>query len=316
LVIALCAASLVHTVAALAATFPDKPINIIVPYAVGGTTDIIVRILQEPMQKLLGQTLVIQARPGASGMIATRSVARAPADGYTLLMQTNGLIISPNIYKDAGYAALEDFEPIVLLASQPFVLASNSSLPVRSVKELIDYAKANPGRVKFGSSGPASYGRIATELFMQQAGITMTHIPYKGVADINMALLRGEVDIMLSATSPQFTDYVKEGKVNLLGVASLEPSPLLPGVEPIAKTLDGYHAEVWYGLLAPRATPREVITKVQQAAAQALARTDVKAALDVAGATAEPAMSEQFKARIEQEYRVWETVVRKAGIAQ
>jgi tripartite-type tricarboxylate transporter receptor subunit TctC len=299
-----------------AQAFPNRAVTVVIPYPVGGTTDILARSLQPLLQSQLGQPVIIDAKTGASGMIGTRAVARAPADGYTILMQTNGIVITPHISKSAGVNPLEDFEPVTLLGSQPMVLVTHPSLPVRSVKELIDYAKANPGKVDFGSSGAASNGRLATEQFMRQAGISMNHVPYKGMAPITQALLTGEVKVMLSSTTPQINEFIKAGRLNLLGVASLEPTPLVPGAEPIAKTLSGFQAEVWYGFLVPRGTPRDVVARIHDATVKVLAAPQTKAAFEAAGAGVAGTSSQAFKARMEREYKAWGEIVTKVGVTE
>ena len=298
----------------LAQPFPSKPITLIGPYAAGGTVDIIARVIQEPLRKTLGQPIIVEVKPGASGLIATRYVARVPADGYTLLVQTNAIVITPHINKSAGVAPLQDFEPVGMIASAPMVLVTHPSLPVKSVRELIDFAKANPGKIDFGSSGPDSYGRLATEKFMREAGITMTHVPYKGMGAIVQALMTGEVKLMLSSTTPQASQLVKDGKLNMLGVAALEPSPLLPGVEPIARTLKGFEIELWYGLFAPRGTPNEVISKLHDALGEAVARPEVKTALELTGTAPTPLSRDQMRSRMEREYKEWGAVVKELGI--
>ncbi|QDL38607.1 Bug family tripartite tricarboxylate transporter substrate binding protein [Rhodoferax sediminis] len=299
-----------------AQTWPTRPVNVVIPYPVGGTTDVIARTLQPAMQSQLGQPIVVDAKTGASGMIATRFVARAPADGYTVLLQTNGIVITPHIIKSAGINPIRDFEPVTLLAAQPMVLVTNPSLPVRSIKELLDYAKAHPGQIDFGSSGAASNGRLATEQFMRQAGISMNHVPYKGMAPITQALLSGEVKLMLSSTTPQINEFVKAGKLRYLGVASLEPSELVPNVEPIAKTLKGFQAEVWYGLLVPRGTPREVVARINDAALKALAVPENRKIIESAGAAAEGSTPEAFKSRMEREYKAWGEIVAQVGVTE
>jgi tripartite-type tricarboxylate transporter receptor subunit TctC len=301
---------------ARAQAWPSRPVNILIPYPVGGTTDIVARALQPALQAELGQPVVVDAKPGASGMIATRFVARAPADGYTVLLQTNAIVMTPHISKSAGVNPLKDFEPVTLLAAQPMVLVTHPSLPVQNVQELVAYAKAHPGRIDFGSSGAASNGRLATEQFMRQAGITMNHIPYKGMAPITQALLSGEVKLMLSSTTPQINEFVKQGKLRYLGVASLQPSPLLPGVEPIAKTVKGFQAEVWYGLLVPHGTPREVITRLHDAALKALASPEVRKTIDSAGAAPVGTTPGAMQARMEREYKSWGEIITRVGVTE
>lgn len=307
------AAALALPGAAVAQAFPSKPITIVIPYAAGGTTDTLARVMQEPLQKLLGVTIVIDNKPGGSAMVATRFVARAPADGYTLLMPNNALAISPHVSKDAGFTP-NDFAPISMVSLQPMVLVTNPSVPAQSVQQLIDYAKANPNKIEYATSGAASFGHLATEFFMRQAGVQMTHIPYKGQGPITQALLTGEVKLQISTTSAQMNQFVKEGKLRMLGVASTQPSSLAPGVEPIANTLKGFQAEVWFGLLAPAGTPKEVVARLNDAIVKVLQMPDVKAKFELSGAATAPTTPEQFAARIADESVGWAKVVKDANI--
>ncbi len=192
---------------AAAQSFPSKPITIVVPYPPGGTTDVLARVLQEPLQRLLGQVVIVDNRPGASAMLGTKLVARAPADGYTLLFPNNGLVISPHISKDAGYAPLTDFAPVSLVSLQPMVLVINPAVPARNVRELLDYAKANPGKINYASAGPASFGHLSTLLLARDAGVKMEHIPYKGQAPTTQAVLTGEVQMLMTTTSSQMNGF-------------------------------------------------------------------------------------------------------------
>jgi tripartite-type tricarboxylate transporter receptor subunit TctC len=299
---------------AAAQGFPNRPVTIVVPYPAGGTTDVLARVMQEPLAKLLGQSVIIDNKPGASGMLAARLVAKAPADGYTLVMPNNGLVISPHVTRDPGYAPLKDFAPITTLSLQPMVMVATPSLPVQTLQQLIDYAKANPGKVEFATAGPASFGHLATELFAQRAGIKLTHIPYKGQAPATQAVLTGEVKILLSTTTSQLNQFIKEGRAKLLGVASLQPSPLAPGAVPMTNTLKNFEAEVWFGLLAPAGTPREAIAKINEAMTKVLAMPEVQAKFEATGAMAAPSTPEAFAARLADESASWGTIVREANI--
>jgi tripartite-type tricarboxylate transporter receptor subunit TctC len=311
-VLLLAAGSLACGVAS-AQGFPNRAITIVVPYPPGGTTDALARVIQEPMQKLLGQTVIVDNKPGASGMVGTQLVARAPADGYTLLMPNNALAISPHISKDAAWT-IRDFAPVSMMSLQPMVLITNPGVPAQNVQQFIEYAKANPGKLNYGSAGPASFGHLATELFMQQAGIKMTHIPYKGMGPVTQAILSGEVQVLLSTASGQFNQFVNDGKLRMLGVATLEPTPLAPGVEPIAKTLKGFEAEAWFGLVVPAGTPKDVIAKLNEAVVQSLQMPEVKAKFQAIGAGTAPMTPERFGARIADEDVRWGKVVKEARI--
>lgn len=312
--LALGAASMLAPSWAQAQSYPTRPINYNLAFALGGGSDIVARAIQRPVEKALGQPLIIEAKVGGSGVVATRFVARAPADGYTLLQQTNGMLITPHVNKQAGFDPLKDFEPVAFLGFQPMILVAHPSVPARNVKEFIAYAKANPMKIEFASSGAASNGRMATERFMNQAGITMLHVPYSGVGQITQALLRGDAKIMLSSTTPQINQFIEEGKLKLLGVASLDASPLFPGAEPIARTLPGFQGEVWHLLFAPRGTPRETVDRLNKDINAALTNPEVQAALIAAGTTVEAFTPAALRTKLEKEYQVWGELVEKTGI--
>lgn len=299
---------------ASAQSFPAKPITIVVPYPAGGTTDVLARVIAEPMQKILGQQVLVDNKPGASAMLGTRIVARAPADGYTLVMPNNGLVISPHVVKEAGYEPLKDFAPVSMLSLQPMVMVINPGVPAQSLPQFIAWAKANPGKVDYATAGPASFGHLATELFAKRAGLQLNHIPYKGQAPTTQAVLTGEVKLLISTTSSQMNGFIKEGKLRLLGVASPQPTSLAPGAVPISQTLPGLNAEVWFGLLAPAGTPKDVIAKLNDVVTKVLAMPEVQAKFEAAGAAATSTTPEQFAARLADEYARWGAIVKEANI--
>jgi tripartite-type tricarboxylate transporter receptor subunit TctC len=314
LALAAVAAALTLPGIAAAQGFPNRPITIVVPYPPGGTTDVLARVMQEPLQKLLGQTVIIDNRPGASAIVGTKQVARAPADGYTLLFPNNALVISPQISKEANYAPLTDFAPVSLVSLQPMVLVVNPGVPVQTVRELVDYAKAHPGKLDYASAGPASFGHLSTLLFSRRAGIQMEHIPYKGQAPTTQAVLTGETKVLMTTSSAQMNGLIKEGRLRLLGVASAQPSPLVPGAVPINQTVPNFTADVWFGLFAPAGTPRDVIAKLNDAVGKVLALPEVKARFESAGGLAVGSTPEQLATRIADEYASWASVIKEANI--
>jgi len=241
-------------------------------------------------------------------------VAPAPADGYTLLFPNNGLVISPHITKDAGYAPLTDFAPVSLVSLQPMVLVTHPAVPAKTVREFIDYAKANPGKINYATAGPASFGHLASVLFARTAGVTLEHIPYKGQAPTTQAVLAGEVQMLLSTSSAQMNAFIKEGRVRLLGVSSAQPSPLVPGGVPINQTLPNFQADVWFGLFAPAGTPRDVVAKLNDAIGKALQQPDVKTKFETAGSLPVGSTPEQMVARITEESANWAAIVRDVNI--
>lgn len=301
--------------ATAATDFPTRPITIVVPYPPGGTTDVLARALQEPLQKLLKQPVIIDNKAGAAAVLGTKAVARAPADGYTLLLPNNGLVISPHIQRDANYSPLKDFEPISLVSVQPMILVAHPSVAAGNLQEFIAYARANPGKIDYASAGSGSFGHLATELFSHRAGVKMVHIPYKGQAPSTQAIVTGEAKVLLSTASSQLNAFVKEGRIKLLGVASPAPSPLVPGGLPIAQTLPGFNLEAWFGLLAPAGTPPEVVAKLNAAINAALKNPEVRARFEGAGAQPMGTSPQQFRSRLSEEYATWSRVVRDAKIS-
>lgn len=295
------------------AQYPNKPIRVVVPYPPGGTSDVQLRAMQEPLQKLLGQPLIIENRPGAAGALGTAMVAKSPPDGYTLLLPNNALVITPHLNKDAGFA-LKDFAPVTLVSSSPMVMVVHPSVSATSVAQLVELAKKNPGQLEYATAGLGSFGHLATELFSRAAGIRMLHVPYKGQAPTTIAVLAGEAKVLMTTTSSQMNGYIKENRLRLIGVSSLQPSSLMPGAPLIAEAVPGFSAEVWFGLVAPAGTPREVLARIQFAVAQVLAMPDIAEKFAASGLAATSSTSEQFAARLNSEHGNWEKVIREANI--
>ncbi|RZI95907.1 MAG: tripartite tricarboxylate transporter substrate binding protein, partial [Rubrivivax sp.] len=239
------AAALLTSGAALAQSgFPSKPIRVIVPYPAGGLSDFQIRAMVEPLGKLLGQPVVVDNRPGASGAIGTQAAATSAPDGHTLVFVNNGFVITPHLNKQAGYDALKNFTAVSLVTTSPMVLVVNNEVPSSTVPEFIEYIKSRPAGIEYGSAGTASFGHMATALFSQATGLNMVHVPYKGEAPMTMALRTGEVKLLITTPSPSMMGAVRDKQLKLLGVASTKPAPLLPGVRQISDTVPGYSAEV------------------------------------------------------------------------
>lgn len=259
------------------AQYPDKPIRLIVPYSPGGTTDIMARTLQEPLSKALGQPVIVDNKAGAAGAIGTKQVATAPPDGYTLIFGNNGpSAIVPLIQKDVGYDPVKDFAPVSLVSIAPLTLVVHPSVPAGNVKELIAWAKTQPGGVDYATAGAGSLGHLATELFGKEAGIKLNHVPYKGQAPSTMAVLNGEVKLLLTTSSDTQDAAVKSGKLKLLGVSTPKPSPLMPSAPTIGQSLPGYETVVWFGILAPAGTPANVIDRLNAAIRSVLADAEIQ----------------------------------------
>ena len=302
--------------AALAQTqFPDRPIRLVVPYAPGGTTDIMARTLQEPLSKILGQPVIVDNKAGAAGAIGTAQVAQAAADGYTLIFGNNGpSAIVPLTQKDVGYDPIKNFAPVSLVSIAPLTLVVHSSVPASNVKELIAYARTLPNGLDYGSAGAGSLGHLASELFGKEAGIKLVHVPYKGQGPSTLAVMNGEVKMLLTTSSDTQDSAVKSGKLKLLGVSTAKPSPLMPGAPTIGESLPGYDASVWFGILAPAKTPPAVIARLNAAIREVLAQPDIQKKFVGYGCIATPSTPQEFAAMIGAEVPKWKSVVESAKI--
>jgi len=296
------------------ATYPSRPITLIVPYAPGGGNDVLARGVAEPMGKTLGQPVVIENHGGAGGSIGTRQVAKSEPDGYTLgLGGTGTLAIDPTLYPNAGYDPRKDFAPVGLIATSPLIILVNPSLPAHNVKELIALAKAQPGKLNYASAGRGSGIHLGTVLFAETAGIELTHIPYKGSGPALTDLLGGHVAIYFSSLPPAI-GLVKEGKLRALGVTSLKRSPIFPDVPTVAEQgLPGFEAVLHYGIVAPAGTPRPIIDKLNKALRAALDSPEVHKRIATEGAEPLPTTPEQYAADIDREETKWSALVKKSG---
>ncbi len=301
--------------AAQAQGFPAKPIRIVVPYPAGGTTDLMARALQEPIQKTLGQPVIVDNKPGAAGAIGAREVARSLADGYTLLFSNNGpSSTTPLLVKDAGYDGLKDFAPVSLVSTAPLFVVVNAAVPSNDLKSFIDYARSQPNGLEYASAGIGSLGHLASELFARMAGIKMIHIPYKGQAPTSNAVMTGEVKVLITTSSSAMNGYITAGKLKLLGVSTPEPSPLAPGAPIVSSVLPGYKVEIWFGLLAPAGTPAEVVSKLNDAVSKAVALPDLQQRFVNFGVIATAGSPKRLGDLIADEVPRWTQIVREANI--
>ena len=313
--VALAGAALAASSAFAQANFPNKPITIVVPYPAGGLSDFQVRSITEPLGKLLGQPVIVENKSGASAGIGTQYVGNSPPDGYTLVFVNNGFVISPQLNKQqAGYDPIKGFTAVSLVSTSPMVMVTNPEVPAKNVREFIDYVKAQPNGIEYGSAGTASFGHMATTLFSMETGLKMLHIPYKGEAPMSLALRTAEVKLLITTPSPTIMGFVKEGKLKVLGVASRKPAPLLPGVPQISDTVPGYSAEVWFGLMAPAGTPPAVIAKLNAALVKVLAMAEIKEKYAGVGATAGGDSPAEFNEMVQSESKRWGDLISKAGI--
>ena len=300
---------------AQAQDYPTKPVRFVVPFAPGGTTDVLARLLGEKLSASLGQQFVIDNQAGAGGNIGTAQVAKAEPDGYTILMGTVGThAINQSIYPRLPFDPIKDFAPVTLVATVPNVLVVNPEVPVHSVAELIELAKAKPGELNFASSGNGSSIHLSGELFKSMTGVDMVHVPYKGSGPAVVDLLGGQVEMMFD-NLPSSAPHIKAGKLRPLGVTSKERSPTLPDVPTIAEAgVPGYEALSWFGVLVPAGTPDAVVTRLQQEIAKILADPAMRERFAELGAVPAGDTPAEFAAFIGSETAKWADVVQKAGI--
>jgi tripartite-type tricarboxylate transporter receptor subunit TctC len=296
------------------AQYPDKPIKIVVPFTAGGTTDILARAVGAEMQKAFNQTVVIENKPGAGGNIGADSVAKSAADGYTLLMGTVGTHgINVSLYPKMPYDAVKDFAPVSLVAGVPNVLVAAPSFPANSVKDVIDAAKKDPNKITFASSGNGTSIHLSAELFKMLSNTQMTHVPYKGSSAALPDVMSGQVNIMFD-NAPTVIPHIRGGKLKAMAVTSSVRSPALPNVPTIAEAgLPGFEASSWFGVLAPAGTPKDIVDKLSQTIAKALAAPEMKERLANQGADAVGSTPEQFAAHIKSEIEKWSKVVKASG---
>jgi tripartite-type tricarboxylate transporter receptor subunit TctC len=304
---------------ALAQAWPSKPVRIVVPFAPGGTTDILARVLAPELSKVLGQSFVVDNRAGAGGNIGAEMVAKSPADGYTLLMGTVGTHgINKSLYAKLPYDPQKEFAPITLVAGVPNVMVMNTkraqSLGINSVADFVKYAKANPGKLNMASSGNGTSIHLAGELFKSRTGIFMTHIPYRGSGPAMADMLAGSVDVMFD-NLPSAMPHIQSGALKAFAVTSAVRSAALPDVPTVAEAgnLPGFEASSWFGLLAPAGTPPDVVSRLQQESAKALGLPAVKERLLAQGAIPSGNTPQEFTKLIGDEIVKWAAVVKASG---
>ena len=303
----------VTSVAQTASSFPNQPIRMVVPYPPGGPTDITARVVAAEMSKTIGQNIVIDNRPGASGMIGSEMVTKATPDGYTLLANASIHVINPSVYPDMRFDAIKDFTPITQLAQVPLVLVVPANSPIKSVKDLVEYAKANPGKVNFGSAGSASAQHLAGESFKIAAGIQMQHIPYKGSAPALTDLAGGQLQLMFDSM-PSATPMINSGKLRAIAVTTTTRAKARPDLPTIAESgFPGCDISTWYAYWAPKGTPADVVEKLAASAAQALKNPEVIAKYEAMGAEPVGSTPAQFAAYVESEAKKWSEIVKKSG---
>jgi tripartite-type tricarboxylate transporter receptor subunit TctC len=297
-----------------AENFPSKPIRMIVPTGAGGVTDVLGRVVAHKLGESLGQQVVIDNRPGASGIVGSQLVAGAAPDGYTLLMVFPTHVVNPFLFKSMPYDTEKAFSPITIVSTVSLLLTVNPDLPAKSTQELIAYAKANPGKLNYGTVGSGSLGHLGAELFRSMSGTRMTQIAYKGSPQILAALIGGEINMYMVASIGGVMPQLKSGRVRALGVSTKQPLPVLPNVPPIADALPGYEARGWNGILAPAGTPKPIIEKLHKEIVKIVRSPEFAQNLANEGAFAMGNTPEEFAAVIRADMKKWSAVIKEAGI--
>ncbi len=273
---AACLAALITAPALAADNYPSKPITIVLPYATGGSADMLARFAAQALQTELGKPAIVEAKPGAGGVLGTESVSRAEPDGYTLALTASGtMAVNPYVYK-LRYKPLEDFKQITVLVDLPFVVVTNNEFPAKNLQEFIDYGRKNPNKITFGNAGLGTQQHLTQLMFARAAGMQVNIVPYKGSSPAMNDLLGGHIDAVLDNTGVQ-TPFIKAGKVRPLFVTNPERVAALPDVPTAPEAgLQGFSAVAWFGLAAPKGTPDEIIEKIQQALAREFAKPEMK----------------------------------------
>jgi tripartite-type tricarboxylate transporter receptor subunit TctC len=307
--VALAVALLLPSLAASADNYPSRPIKIIVPFGAGGPTDVFTRAIAEELQKSLHVAVVQENRPGAGTTIGTEVVAKAAPDGYTLLMVSGTQTVNETLYSHKQYRLMKDLVPIAPLIESDLVLVVNPKVPAKSVKELIDYAKANPGTLNFGSSGPGSNYHMAAELMKHLTGIDIVHVPYRGSTGMRTDIVSGQIQILFDSV-PTMAPMVKAGMVRALGTSGTARSPIMPDVPTMAEAgVPGFQATLWVGFMAPAGTPKPIVDLLNREITKIVSRPDIKAAWEKLGASPMTMTQPQFGAFMQAQIDKWAQVI-------
>jgi tripartite-type tricarboxylate transporter receptor subunit TctC len=298
---------------AWAQAYPSRPVRLIVTVPPGSAPDIIARLIGERLADRLGQPFIIENRPGAAGNIGTEVVVRAPPDGYTLLMVLSGNAINPAIYENLSFNFIRDIAPVASIARAPLVMEVHASFPAKTVPEFIAYTKANPGKLNMASGGNGTPLHVAGELFKMIAGVDMIHVPYRGEAPALTDLIGGQVQVMFGVM-PASIEHIRAGKLRALAVTGTARSEVLPDLPTVSEFLPGYEASGWYGIGVPKATPPEIVEKLNKEINAAVVEPKMKARLADLGAAAMPMTPNEFGKFIAGETEKWAKVVKFAGI--
>jgi tripartite-type tricarboxylate transporter receptor subunit TctC len=302
----------ITSIPAIAAPYPEKPVKLIVSWSPGGTTDILARIIAQGLTEKLGQTVLVENKPGGGNNIGTEFLIRSAPDGYTLNMTNPANAINATLYKNLPFNFINDTVPVAGVIRTPNVMVVTASLPVKNVEEFIAYCKANPTKVNMASSGSGSSIHLSGELFKIMTGCKMAHIPYKGAGPALNDLIAGQVQVMFD-NLPSSAGFIKDGRIRALAVTTATREASLPNVPTVGETVPGYEASAWFGVSAPKGTPRDVVEKLNVAINQLLADPKIQKRLAELGGTPIPGTPEDFGKLISNETQKWEKVVKTSG---
>lgn len=296
------------------AAWPQRPIRLVNPGAAGGTNDVLSRHMVEPLGKLLGQSVIIESKAGAGGVIGAQFVAQQPADGYTMLTHHNGFLTAPLVSANARYDPLRDFVPLGLQGTAPLVLLVHPSMPA-TLKEFVEHAKANPGKLEWGTAALGGIGHLATEVLHDMAGIKdMVRISFSGSAPATQALVGGQIKYLLSSMTSATAGLQKEGRLRVLGATSPQRTALLPDVPAIAEVVPGFTAQVWYGLVARAGTPDPIVARLSEAITRVVGQPDIAEKYAAVGVMARPMGSQEFGELLRRDHELWAKTVREKNI--
>lgn len=301
--------------AVLAQAWPDRPVRFIVPLASGSDTDYLARMVGTHLTSVFGQPFIIENRVGAGGAIAAEFVAKSPPDGYTFLSATTPQIQVVPLIQKVNYDRHKDFVPVANIANSLFLLGVHPSLPVKNLREFIEYAKANPGKLNYGSSGAGTISHLSTALLSRRAGITMTHVPYKGSLPATTDLIGGQIQVLFNV-SRTFLPFLNAGKVVALGVSSEQRSPDLPDVPAIAESYPGFKTDAWNGILAPAKTPRDILERLATAVSRFVKERSTVESIRKLGLVPSGIVLEEFSRYVQAEEPMWADAVKASGIQQ
>lgn len=293
--------------------YPDKPIRLVIAFPPGGPTDLVARVLAQKLTEQMGQSVVVDNKPGANGNIAADLVAKAPSDGYTLFYNTSAVALSPALYKKMSYDVRADFAPVALTAVIPLVLAVHPSLPVNTVQEFVQYAKANPDKLSYGSAGNGNITHLGAYLILQDKGLTAVHAPYKGSAPALTDLVAGQTQFTTDTINSALP-FIKEKRLRALAVTSLKRTSVLPDVPTLNETImPGFEVGAWQGVLVPAKTSPDIIRRLNTEVIKALASADVRAKLAIQGAEPLGSTPTEYGSYIKAELERWDRVVKQTG---